>query len=377
MLLAQSQGQGPNPAQAQYNQNVGQAAKAQGALMASQRGASSNPALIARQAAMQGAAMQNQASGQAATLQAQQQLGAQQALQQQQQNMYQNTLQGENIAQGALASENSARTTGQLGAQGINANTAQANTNAVNQTTGGIIGALGGGGVSSLFNKGGKVQGYDGGGTVSYAAPPAYSVQGLQGVGVNMGTASGGGKDKKKKTEKDTEQTKPKDYLEAPAATGYYGAGPTMMMADGGEVDDNVRYDSPDFGSGAMGASQGAGAMPAKKQGGGGIMSMLPMLAMLKDGGQVGGKPKVGHDDKKNDTVPAMLSPGEEVIDLDTLKDPGPIGKAARMVAAHINAKKEGKSSGKAQEFMKHLKGKKSGGYEKVAIAKKACGGKI
>ena len=69
-------GQGPNPAQAMLNQQTGQNVANQAALMAGQRGASSNVGLMARQAAQQGAATQQQAVGQGATLQAQQSLGA-------------------------------------------------------------------------------------------------------------------------------------------------------------------------------------------------------------------------------------------------------------------------------------------------------------
>ena len=69
-------GTGPNPAQNMLNQQTGANVSNQAALMAGQRGASANPALLARQAAQQGAATQQQAVGQAATLQSQQQLGA-------------------------------------------------------------------------------------------------------------------------------------------------------------------------------------------------------------------------------------------------------------------------------------------------------------
>ncbi len=67
-------GTGPNPAQAALNQSTGQNVANQAALMAGQRGASQNVGLLARQAAQQGAATQQQAVGQGATLQAQQQL---------------------------------------------------------------------------------------------------------------------------------------------------------------------------------------------------------------------------------------------------------------------------------------------------------------
>ena len=69
-------GVGPNPAQAMLANTTGANVANQAALMAGQRGAAANPALIARQAAMQGANIQQQAAGQGAALQAQQSQGA-------------------------------------------------------------------------------------------------------------------------------------------------------------------------------------------------------------------------------------------------------------------------------------------------------------
>lgn len=80
-------GTGPNPAQAALNQSTGQNIAAQAALMAGQRGAGSNVGLLARQVAQQGAATQQQAVGQGATMQAQQQLAAINAMTGQQQAM--------------------------------------------------------------------------------------------------------------------------------------------------------------------------------------------------------------------------------------------------------------------------------------------------
>lgn len=73
-------GTGPNPAMAQLNQTTGQNVANQAALMAGQRGASSNVGLLARQAAQQGAATQQQAVGQGATMEANQRLNALQGL---------------------------------------------------------------------------------------------------------------------------------------------------------------------------------------------------------------------------------------------------------------------------------------------------------
>lgn len=65
-----------NPAQAQFNQNTSANVANQAALMAGQRGASANVGLMARQAAQQGAATQQQAVGQEATQQANNQINA-------------------------------------------------------------------------------------------------------------------------------------------------------------------------------------------------------------------------------------------------------------------------------------------------------------
>lgn len=75
-LQGVANGTGPNPAQAMLNQATGANVANQAALMASQRGAGANAGLIARQAAQQGANIQQQAAGQGATMQAQQALGA-------------------------------------------------------------------------------------------------------------------------------------------------------------------------------------------------------------------------------------------------------------------------------------------------------------
>ena len=86
-LQQQAAGVGPNPAQNMLSQATGQNVSNQAALMAGQRGAGANVGLMAREAAQQGANTQQQAAGQAATMQSQQQIAAQQALMQQQQAM--------------------------------------------------------------------------------------------------------------------------------------------------------------------------------------------------------------------------------------------------------------------------------------------------
>lgn len=161
-------GLGPNPAQMALNQSTGQNVANQAALMAGQRGASANTGLIARQAAHQGANTQQQAAGQAATLQANQQLAGLQGLQGNQvaqANIYGqmgNQVQGEqNVNAGLFSSAGQLQNTQNANnianygmAQGINSQVAQNNANAVNKTTSGLMG-----GASSLLGmaEGGKV----------------------------------------------------------------------------------------------------------------------------------------------------------------------------------------------------------------------------
>jgi hypothetical protein len=75
-LQGVANGTGPNPAQAMLNNATGQNIAAQNALMAGQRGASTNVGLMARQAGQLGGNIQQQAVGQGAQMQANQALNA-------------------------------------------------------------------------------------------------------------------------------------------------------------------------------------------------------------------------------------------------------------------------------------------------------------
>lgn len=68
---------------------------------------------------------------------------------------------------------------------------------------------------------------------------------------------------------------------------------------------------------------------------GGGLMSGMGM----SDGGQVPGRPRVFGDDSRNDTVPAMLSPGEIVVPISKADDPSEAARFARAVAENGGAK--------------------------------------
>lgn len=147
-------GTGPNPALAQLNQTTAANVSNQAALMAGQRGTSQNSGLLARQAAMSGQNIQQQAVGQAATMAAQQQLsgiagmagiantqvanqaGATTGLNQAAQSEQQNLLNAQGTTNNAIAN--------QAGSQNAaNANIQVQNSKAQQGLFGGLLGGSG------------------------------------------------------------------------------------------------------------------------------------------------------------------------------------------------------------------------------------------
>lgn len=184
-LNQQAQGAGPNPALAQLSQTTGQNVAQQSALAGSQRGANANVGLLERQAAQVGSQAQQQASGQAATMRAQQQLAAQQLLQQQQMNMA--NLSTQQVGQqqtglnslnqltqgeqgqilGSIANQNNANV--QMQGNINNANSSVAAQNA--RTQGGLLGGVLGGVGSALGLSGSS---YAQGGSVKAGPKSAF-----------------------------------------------------------------------------------------------------------------------------------------------------------------------------------------------------------
>lgn len=164
-LQGVANGTGPNPAQAQLAQATQANVANQAALMAGQRGSSSNPGLIARQAAQTGANIQQQAAGQAATIQAQQSLNAmgqlsgiagQQAQQQANAtNAYSQANQNEQQQLlGSIAQQNNAKV-------GMQSNVNNANSQLAGQQMAGqnnlLSGIAGGVGAALMLADGGQV----------------------------------------------------------------------------------------------------------------------------------------------------------------------------------------------------------------------------
>lgn len=160
-------GQGPNPAQNMLNQATGANVANQAALMAGQRGSSANTGLIARQAGMQGANIQQQAAGQGATMQANQSLNAlgaagqmanTQAGQQQAAVNANTGAQQNEQAQllNSIAGVNSANVSNQAGINQANAGITQSRNQMIGNMVGGVaqgIGAAAGKGAEGGFVK--------------------------------------------------------------------------------------------------------------------------------------------------------------------------------------------------------------------------------
>lgn len=238
-------GQGPNPAQAMLNQQTGANIASQASLMGGQRGVNQNVGLASRQIAQQGAATQQQAVGQGATMQAQQQLAALQALQQQQ------------TAMGNTAGQISAAQNATIGGAG--------NLSAQNQAA--LLSAQNAYNAQQVAMRGNM--------NSTNANVAGVNAQGQWGLVGGLGSGAGSAL-----------------------------AGSVAGLAKGGEVKDTHH-----------------------------AMSYLMGHMMKSKGGHIPGKAQVKGDSYSNDTVPAMLSPGEIVVPRSKAKDPEKAAAFAKAIA--------------------------------------------
>ncbi len=311
LLSQMSQGQGPNPAQNMLNQATGTNVSNQAALMAGQRGASADPGMIARLAAQQGAATQQQAAGQAATLGAQQQIGAAGALgnlaQQQignqmgaQQAATQGNLSEQQNLLNSIAGVNNANVTMQGNVNNANASMAQAQGNVGAGLLGGLAGGLSGGLslIPGLFK--------------GAAAAPTLQAGNPGGSGT-MTAAHGGMVENPKLA-----QVPESDRFNDPLYPEHMKAMATMYhperFAQGGMID------------GESYANQ---------------MKLVP------------GKAKVKGDSLKNDIVPAKLSPGELIIPKSVMEAKDPLKEGTKFLAEAL--KKHGKGGNEESDFKQAL----------------------
>lgn len=329
-LQDQANGVGPNPAQIALENATGQNIAQQAALMGSQRGTSSNAGLIARQAAQQGAGIQQQAVGQSALMQAQQQLAARQQLQQQQAMMA--GLSGQQVGQQAAATmgmnQAAQSEQGILTGAASNLNTVNANLsgqegqiaqlNAKNQMDM-FGGAMKGAAMAVAYNggvvKNGTVQNYADGGAVDDKPGKSFANKFLSGWAGDEAVGSP-----------------------------YQGSGPASAESQNGKVYDGSQAAGKAIGGGLKNLISSLGGSGTEAGGGGGFDTTMVAEAAhggqiknLKPGGHVPGKASVPGNSIKNDTVPAILSPGEIVIPRTHANDPE---KAKAFVAAILARKR-------------------------------------
>lgn len=340
-LQAQANGQGPNVAQNQLNQATGANVSNQAALMAGQRGSSSNVGLMARQAAQQGAATQQGAAGQAATLGAQQQLNAQNSLASLSANQIgqtasavgndTNATQNEQaILQGANTSFNTA-TNAQ---SGINATTNAANQTANNGLLNGVASAAA---MAMFAAKGGMVQKMASGGLPNVqagGAPNSFVGKYLNGSNDSSSTAPA----------QPTSQTQ---QLGNTVGTAL-GKG---ISAAGKGISNLMSPPTPTMDQqNANIGNEAATVLPSQPQ-----LMADPSLQAYSKGGPVkqmqakGGPVKADNKSEKakvkgnsydNDTIPAMLSEDEIVLPREVTQHPNAPAMAAEFVRQTLAKKR-------------------------------------
>lgn len=373
-LQGVANGTGPNPAQAMLAQQTAANTANQASLMAGQRGAGANPALIARQAAMQGAANQQNAVGQAATMQANQSLGALNSLGQlantqvaQQGQVQQGLVSGTQGEQSnilnAINGQNSAAVGNQAGVNAANSALAQTTMKGQQGLIGGLMNSAGAGTAGKA--EGGLITAYAAGGAVG---PTSTFGKFLKGAGQGLAQA---GSDEDgvnplfagasalasralhgKQSTPDTPVVDPATQQQAKPA-----AQPTQMAQtapapvatpDGGSIDPNEAGQIDNNETPAPLAN--GGKVPAMLSPGERYLSPKAVAQVkkgadpIKAGKKVPGEAKVkgAKNDYANDTIPATLEEGGIVLPRSVTESAHPHWAAHKFVSA-IMAKNKGK----------------------------------
>ena len=350
-------GTGPNPAQAMLNQATGANVANQAALMAGQRGAGANVGLLARQAAQQGAATQQQAVGQGATMQANQQLnaiqgalGAQQAYANQanqiagqqigqtgantqaqlsNQGQLQNALQGVNNANVGIQSNIN---TGNVGLSQSNAAAKQGVLGGIMQGAGAILGAA----------RGGMVHMADGGDPAEAVAAPANPSGPQSSFGKFLTAASGGNNVASSNQFLNQNQeygsSSGPQALKAGTASLLGALKPKKKVDTGetvatGDIGPNTDQSAPTADT-SVGPNMGmptqvVGAKGGLAKGGGHVAAKKPSQKAEKSGNSY-----------SNDKIPAMLSEGEIVLPRSVTQSSDPTAAAAKFVSQVLAKRK-------------------------------------
>ncbi len=354
-LQGVANGTGPNPAQAQLAQATGANVANQAAMAAGQRGAGANVGMMQRQAAQQGAGIQQNAAGQAATMQANQSLSAlnqmgnlagQQAGQQigqtnantqAQQAQYQSMLnakQGVNNANVGMQSNINQANAGLAGQGMRNQGTM---LGGIMNGASAVLGAFAGGGAvpdKAHYDMGGPIMA-PGGSTSRFGqfVNNASAGPGIQSVGT-IGTGEDAYVPKiDKPVKKETEEPE-----EAPEGQMAGGAGDSVMPSNQPPIQLGTQ--------GEMFAAQG-GKVPALVSPGEQYLPPKDVKKVAKGadplstGERIPGKPKHPGNDYRNDTVKKTLEAGGIVIPNEVMQSKHPHWAAKKFVEAHM-AKQNG-----------------------------------
>ena len=338
-----------NPAQAQFAQNTNQNVANQAALMAGQRGANQNVGLIARQAAQQGAATQQQAVGQEATqqatnqinaigaagnlatTQAQQQIGQTNANTQAQQSEQANLL-------NALQGYNSNQVASQASVNSANAALAGQQMTGQQGLIGGALGSAGLSGFSAAGAKGGDVS------KGNIRSPEKMAMGGSPAPAQNVGGAQsefgqfgGGVQGAAAPAPEMTPMWKPQSGFGGPQKK----KSPAAPTAPAGPVAGGpIEADAP----GAMAAAPSGSALSLAALG----AAKGGMARDFRVGGKVNAsstkeKATAKGNDYSNDKIPAVLSEHEIVLPRSVTLSKDPVRESAKFVAKVIAKRKAGK----------------------------------
>lgn len=378
-------GTGPNPAQAQLAQATGANVANQAAMAASQRGSAANVGMMARQAGQQGAGIQQNAAGQAATLQAQQSLNAlgqmggmanQMAGQQAAATgAYTGAVQGQQgQTLGAIAAQNAATAGVQSSINAANASMANTRMAGQAKLVGNVMG--GAGGAMNLFAEGGGVSAapldttsqpqqpsiassghkskvgqalHASSNALSSEQPESDSLsEGSYSFGKGLGHVLNKGYDTLFGSTKDSAQSA--DFIGGPGTDPNNLSGVSTQTTDipnANPADKQAPIESVPTGSDIgqttepMRAARG-GPVPALVSPGEQYIppEELHKVAKGKDplsvGERIPGTPKHPGNDYRNDTVKKTLKEGGIVIPNEIMQGPNPHWAAKKFVEAHM-----------------------------------------
>jgi hypothetical protein len=348
-LKGVADGTGPDPAMAQYNQNVQNNAKQQSGAISSIQGIS--PALAARMASQQGSAALQNSAAQGASTQAQQQLGAMGQM------------------AGVAGSQAQIAAGMQQNSNNINGSLAQTNMQGQQGMIGGVMSGFGAtssmGGAMAAMARGGEVKRFADGGDTSdgpmssfaqflkgnatsvsspsvapMATPAAISgfSQGMGGYGAQKN--GGGAKPAPQQQPMQNQGQGPTQQASDNMGAGIPYAQPMQMQPESTAIPYSQPTFSADFANG--------GSVPAMVSPGEQYLAPKDVKQVAKGksplsvGQRIPGTPRVAGNSYANDTVPKTLQAGGIVIPNNIMQSKDPARGAADFVN-QVLAKRKGR----------------------------------